>query len=92
MSAHGSRATSRHPKPKGVIRERFVVGHIAIEVIDHPENGATYGLRAAVELVDGKTPPLLFSGHIECGMGTQLRRLAHRMDELEAALVEKVDP
>lgn len=75
MSAHGSRATSRHPSTTRFVRERFEVGPLVFEVVDHPENGVTFGVRAAVELVGGKLPPLLFSAVVPKGMATQLRKL-----------------
>ncbi|WP_146592554.1 hypothetical protein, partial [Puniceibacterium confluentis] len=62
MSAHSARAMSRHPETTRVQRTVFRLGHIEVEVIDHPDNGVTYGLRAAVPLVNGQRPPLLFSG------------------------------
>ena len=86
MSAHSARAMNRNT---GTTRGRgrlFRRGHIEVVVIDHPENGVTYGLRAAVPLVNGQRPPLLFSGHLEKGMGTQARRLGHHFDKLEAKL------
>ena len=84
MSTHGGRSKGRHPNPTTFEREKFAVAHVWFEVCDHPENGATFGLFAGDPITHGKRA--LFSGHIEKGMGTQLRKLAHRIDELEAKL------
>lgn len=66
-----------------MVRESYELAHVLIEVIDHPENGITFGLRAKY---GPENRPCLCSGHIEKGMATNLRRLAHRLDELEAKL------
>jgi hypothetical protein len=81
MSAHTARARNRHPEPATFGRERFQCGHVTFEVINHPENGATFALLVGDDLSPRQKP--LFSGHITSGMGTALRRLAHRIDELE---------
>ncbi|KMK63787.1 hypothetical protein [Puniceibacterium sp. IMCC21224] len=86
MSAHSSRAIGRHPDPVGFRRERWPVGHVNFEVIDHPQDCVTFALRADVDRGDGKLPPALFSAHVPRGMATQLRKLAHRLDELEGKL------
>lgn len=85
MSIHGTRSKGRHPETKKIIRERFDVAHVAFEVCDHPINGQTFGLFPGLDEKAEKRPPL-FSGYIEKGMGTQLRRLADRIDQLEAKL------
>lgn len=83
MSAHGGRARGRHPQPTRFVRETFELAHVLIELIDHPENGVTFGLRTKY---GPDNRPCLASGHIEKGMATNLRRLAHRLDELEAKI------
>lgn len=88
MSIHGTRSKSRHPHTTKAKRERFDVAHVAFEVCDHPENGQTFALYPGLDELAPKKPPL-FSGHIEKGMGTQLRRLAHRVDELESKLAKE---
>lgn len=85
MSSHGTKARARHPDPVSFTREQFWVAHVMFELIDHPENGITFALIAGLA-TEAKYRRPLFSGHIERGMGTQLRRLAHRLDELEARL------
>ncbi|ABF64367.1 hypothetical protein TM1040_1634 [Ruegeria sp. TM1040] len=85
MSAHSSRSRSRHPDPKTFDREKFRVGHILFELCDHPENGKTFALIAG-EATEAKFMRPMFTGFVQRGMGTQLRRLAHRFDELEADL------
>ena len=80
MSAHSSRARGRHPQTHTVVRESYELAHVLIELIDHPENGVTFGLRTKF---GPENRPCLRSGHIEKGMATNLRRLAHRLDELE---------
>lgn len=83
MSAHSTRAKGRHPNTAGVRREYYPLAHVEIELIDHPENGITFGLRTKY---GPENRPCLCSGHIERGMATSLRRLAHRLDELEAKM------
>lgn len=85
MSAHSVKAKARHPDPKTFEREQFPVGHITFEVLDHPQNGKTFALIAG-DAVSAKDRRPLFSGHIQKGMGRQLRQLAHRLDELEVGL------
>ncbi len=85
MSAHSVKSRARHPDPKTYARERYRVGHILFEVCDHPENGKTFALIAG-EATEAKFLRPLFTGFVQRGMGTQLRRLAHRFDELEADL------
>jgi hypothetical protein len=82
MSAHSVRSRARHPAPCGFERETFEVGHVTVEVCDHPENGVTFALIAG-EAVHARDRRPLFTGHVSRGMATQLRRLAHRLDELE---------
>lgn len=85
MSAHSPKARNRHPNPSTYEREGFRVGHILFEVCDHPEHGKTFALIAG-EATEDKMRRPLFTGFVQRGMGTQLRRLAHRFDELEAGL------
>lgn len=86
MSAHSVKAARRHPDPTGFTRECWPVGHVHFEVIDHPKDGVTFALRAGDPLPGGTRAPALYSAHVEPGMATQLRRLAHRLDELEGKL------
>lgn len=83
MSSHSRQAHGRHPAPGSFTRESYPLAHVLIELIDHPENGITFGLRTKY---GPDNRPCLCSGHIERGMATELRRLAHRLDELEAKL------
>jgi hypothetical protein len=80
MSAHSTKSRRRHPQPTTYGRQTFDIAHVQVEVIDHPENGVTFGLRTKY---GPDNRPNLFSGHTEPGMGTQLRRLAHHLDALE---------
>lgn len=75
-------ARRRHPDPQSFDRVRFEVSHLVFELVDHPEHGKTFALFAG----DPDARPMLFSGHVNVGggMGTQLRRLAHAIDDLEA--------
>lgn len=82
MTSHTSRAKSRHPKPNRFDREQWAIGHVTFELADNPKTGATFALIAG-EAPDGKRKPL-FTGIIKAGMATQMRRLAHRLDEIEA--------
>jgi len=90
MSSHGLKSKSRHPDPVTFKREAFRVGHILFEVCDHPENGKTFALIAG-EATEAKFLRPMFTGFVQRGMGTQLRRLAHRFDELEADLPPEED-
>lgn len=81
MSAHRTKSRKRHPDPTTFSREQFPVGHLTFEVIDHPDHGPTFALFAGYAPKDGGKA--LFSGHLQQGMGIELRRLAHRVDELE---------
>ncbi|GAA6190876.1 hypothetical protein [Phaeobacter sp. NW0010-22] len=85
MSAHSPKSKGRHPKPKTFERVSFRVGHVLFEVCDHPQNGATFALIAG-EATEAKFKRPLFTGFVQRGMGTQLRRLAHHFDDLEARL------
>ena len=82
MSAHSVKTKRRHPDTTTYKREQFQVAHITIEVADHPKNGCTFALIAG-EAIAAKDRRPLFTGHVEKGMGSQLRRLAARIDELE---------
>lgn len=81
MSAHN--AKSRAQVQTKIKRQSFAVAHVEFELVDHPDDGVTFGLRPVFGPADRRC---LFSGHIERGMGTQLRRLAHAIDVLEAKL------
>lgn len=79
MSVHSLKAKRRHPDAP---RERFQVGHLTFEI--SVSNG-TFALIAGDALTANDRKPL-FSGFIEPGMATQLRKVAHRFDDVEAAL------
>lgn len=85
MSAHSQKARARHPATTHVVRRYFPLAHVEIELIDHPDNGITFGLRTRY---GPENRPCLCSGHIERGMGTELRRLAHVLDDLERKMGE----
>lgn len=82
MSCHSVKSCARHPEPRTFEREQFKVDRITFEICDHPENGVTYALIAG-EAVHKKDRRPLFSGHVARGMAKELRKLAHRLDELE---------
>jgi hypothetical protein len=82
MSSHSLRAKRRHPETK---RERYQVSHITFELSTTAKNGTTFALIAG-EAAQAKDQRPLFSGHINKGMATQLRQLAHRVEELEEKL------
>lgn len=88
MSVHGTRATGRHPETWDM-REHLDVGHVRFELSDHPRYGVTFCLRVQADPLVERVPPPLFFGHVEPGMATQLRKLAHRLDELEAKIGRK---
>ncbi len=70
-------------RPKILDQQFFRIGHVVVRTTCHRENGQTFSLYPDVE--DGEKKPL-FTGHVEKGMGTELRRLAHHFDDLEARL------
>lgn len=82
MSKHSLKSKRRHPN---AIRERFEVGHITFEICDHPEDGRTFALIAG-QALEAKDRRPLFTGYVKKGMATQLRKLAHRFDEMEEKL------
>jgi len=65
-------------------KQQFKVGHITFETSVSPRHGTTFALIAG-EAEHKPTKPM-FTGCVEKGMGTQLRRLAHHFDELEREL------
>lgn len=71
------------PRPKILDKQYFHIGHVVCRTTEHREYGITFALYPDVEA--GEKKPL-FTGHIEKGMGTELRRLAHHFDDLEARL------
>ena len=85
MSAHSIKTKSRHPNTTTYQREKFIVAHVTFELCDHPKNGVTFALIAG-DAIDAKHRRPMFSGHIKKGMGSQLRRLAARIDQLEEKL------
>jgi hypothetical protein len=65
-------------------QQRLRVAHMVFRTTVHRETGITFGLYPDLE--GAETRAALFSGHIEPGMGDQLRALAAHVDELEAQL------
>jgi hypothetical protein len=62
-------------------RQELPFAGIIIETLVDPRGGATYGLYANERAKLAKKP--VFSGHIEKGMGDQLRLVAAQFDFLE---------
>lgn len=87
MSTHGVKARARHPDPVTFEREQFWVNHILFQICDHPEHGVTFALIAG-EATEAKFRRPLFAAHVQRGMAAQMRRLADRLEQLEA----KVSP
>ena len=83
MSGHKQGVKTRYPDAVTQGRQYFDVAHVQFELIDHPQNGVTFGLRTKF---GPDNRGCLFSGHIERGMGTELRRLAHAIDALEGKI------
>lgn len=81
MSSHSVKARNRHPEPTTYARERFEVGHVTFEIVNHPENGLTFALIAGLAVKENDRRPL-FTGHVEPTMAWQLRKLATRLDEI----------
>ena len=46
MSAHSIKSKRRHPEPTTFKRERFKLGHMTFELIDHPKDGVTFCMLA----------------------------------------------
>jgi len=82
VSKHSLKSKRRHPD---AIRERFEVGLISLEYGDHREDGRTFALIAG-QALEAKDRRPLFTGYVKKGMATQLRKLAHRFDEMEKRL------
>ena len=86
MSSHSSRG--RHPDPSRFNREHWPVGHVTFEIVaPHPKQLCSSFALIAGESPEGTKRKPLFTGVIHKGMGTQMRRLAHRFDELEAEII-----
>jgi len=85
MSAHTIKTKARHPKTTTYKREKFIVSHVTFELCEHPKNGSTFALIAG-DAIDAKHRRPMFTGHISKGMGSQLRRLAARIDEIEGQI------
>ena len=79
MSIHSPKSRNRHPDAE---RLQYPVAHITFEV--SRKNG-TFGLFPGLA-ENAKERRPLFTGFVEKGMGTQLRKLAHLCDEIEAEL------
>lgn len=84
MSSHSLKAKRRHPDAP---RDRHQVGHITFEM--SAENG-TFALIAG-DAVSAQDRRPLFTGCVSRGMGSELRRLAHRFDEIEAGLKDDTE-
>lgn len=81
MSAHSVKCRNRHPSPTTFQRERFEFGHVTVEVVDHPDNGATFALIAG-HAVSAQDRRPLFTGHITEEMPNQAEAMAARMREI----------
>ena len=77
MSAHNLKTKLAHPDAP---REHFQVAHVTFEL---SRKEGTFALVAG-QAEDAARRAPLFTGFVEPGMGTQLRRLAHVIDEIEA--------
>ncbi|NIZ63303.1 hypothetical protein DL239_20250 [Sedimentitalea sp. CY04] len=77
MSAHNLKTKRAHPNAQ---REQFQVAHVTVEV---SRKAGTFALIAG-EAHHSKDRSPMFTGIVEPGMGTALRRLAHAIDEMEA--------
>jgi hypothetical protein len=77
MSAHDLNTKRRHPDAP---REHFEVAHVTFEI---SRKAGTFALVAG-QAHQSKNHSPMFTGLVEAGMGTQLRRLAHAIDEMEA--------
>lgn len=64
-------------------RHTLKVAHMTFETLVDPRGGTTFALFAG-DMIN--KPKALFTGHIEKGMGSQLRRLAAHFDDLERDL------
>ena len=62
--------------------QRFQVAHVTFELRDLGDSGQTFALIPGEAFDENKRRPL-FTGHIERGMATELRKLAHAIDAIE---------
>ena len=65
-------------------RRELPLGHIIVETLDDPRGGKTFAFFATEAMKEKKVS--IFSGHIEKGMGDQLRLIASMFDFLEQGL------
>jgi len=65
-------------------RQALPLGHMICETLDDPRGGKTFAFFANEAAKEKKKPA--FSGHIESGMGDQLRLIASMFDFLEQGL------
>lgn len=72
MSVHSFKCKRRHPDAP---RDRHAVGHITFEL-------------SAGDALSARDRRPLFTRCVSRGMGSELRRLAHRFDEIEAGLAD----
>lgn len=68
---------------KSQSRQQMKVAHMTFETVVDPRGGPTFALFAGDML---NKPKPLFTGCVEKGMGTELRRLAGLFDKLEEKL------
>ena len=76
MSSHSLKARVRS---KNVEREVFALEHLHVEICVETRTFAIFAGHPERQCA----PRPLFSGVIQRGMGTTLRRIAHRFDDLE---------
>ncbi len=65
-------------------RQTLPFGHMIVETLDDPRGGTTFAFYANEAAKEKKKPA--FSGHIQNGMGDQLRLIASMFDYLEKGL------
>jgi hypothetical protein len=70
--------------------EYHPIAHLTVRTRICPRSGTTFAILGGNPDSPSFEKPL-FSGFVEKGMGAELRRLAHHIDELEAKLPQ-VDP
>ena len=77
MSANNLKTKLAHPNAP---REHYPVAHVTFEL---SRKAGTFALVSGLPEGAARRGPL-FTGFVEPGMGNQLRRLAHVIDEMEA--------
>ena len=82
MSAHSIKSKRRHPEPTTFKRERFKLGHMTFELIDHPKDGVTFCMLAGPPRALYEDKPIC-SGHMKSAFSNELSMILERVLEIK---------